>query len=70
MTKLRVALRALRARDPRCDTFGRLWGAFSPEDTWPESTLDLYLLMFGGCRRLFFWVQLAAFFVMIASATR
>ena len=28
VNKLRVALKSHRKTDPRCDTFGRLWGTF------------------------------------------
>jgi hypothetical protein len=49
--KLQTALRSHRRKDLRSDTFGRLWGAFKPEETWSEATLDMYLALFGACRR-------------------
>ena len=45
--KLKTALKSHRKKDLRSDTFGRLWGAFGPHESWPESTLDMYLALFG-----------------------
>jgi hypothetical protein len=49
VAKFKKGLKAYRATNSYCDTFGRFWGVFSPGDTWSEQQLDMYLLVLGQC---------------------